>query len=340
MFTTSSPPTRSPSLEPIATAATLGALRPEWEQLWRDAGGSPFQSPAWLVPWWKHIGRGELAGAAVRDSRGGELIGLAPLYVYRDEHGMRHLFPLGIATTDHIDMLAAPGREDEVAQAIATHVHELHGAWDVLEVPQLSDDALWLRCRWPGAWSRDVSECEPNPVLPLPARVPEAMAANVAYCRRRAAREYEITVEIADATNISATLDALAKLHAKRWSRQELPGVLGEPGVLDWHREAAPQLHEQRLLRLLVLRFGGRIVAVLYCLADASQRPHRRWHDYIGGFDPDVAAFSPGALVIAHAIGMATEEGAAAFDFLRGAEPYKYRWGAIDQPLFALRVRP
>ena len=31
-------------------------------------------------------------------------------------------------------------------------------------------------------------------------------------------------------------------------------------------------------------------------------------------------------------------EGCAAFDFLRGAEEYKYRWGAVDQPMFALRL--
>jgi CelD/BcsL family acetyltransferase involved in cellulose biosynthesis len=45
-------------------------------------------------------------------------------------------------------------------------------------------------------------------------------------------------------------------------------------------------------------------------------------------------------LLIGEAIAMAAAEGAASFDFLRGAEPYKYRWGAIDQPMFALHVRP
>jgi CelD/BcsL family acetyltransferase involved in cellulose biosynthesis len=34
----------------------------------------------------------------------------------------------------------------------------------------------------------------------------------------------------------------------------------------------------------------------------------------------------------------ALAEGALAFDFLRGAESYKYRWGAEDQPMATLRL--
>jgi CelD/BcsL family acetyltransferase involved in cellulose biosynthesis len=37
-------------------------------------------------------------------------------------------------------------------------------------------------------------------------------------------------------------------------------------------------------------------------------------------------------LALGHAIEAAKAEGAASFDFLRGREPYKYAWGARDQP--------
>jgi CelD/BcsL family acetyltransferase involved in cellulose biosynthesis len=51
---------------------------------------------------------------------------------------------------------------------------------------------------------------------------------------------------------------------------------------------------------------------------------------YLSGFDPQWAAFSPGVLLIAHAIEEAIREGQQEFDFLRGNEPYKYLWGAQD----------
>lgn len=339
MFIASSPPTRSISREAVTTSAELQALRPEWERLWRRARATPFQSPAWLLPWWKHIGRGELACLAVRDGEDHELIGFAPLYLYRDDAGLRHLFPLGIATTDRIDAIALPGREAEVAHAIAAHVSGISTAWDIAELPQLATDALMLRCRWPAHWRCELHEAERNPVLALPAQMPQPMAKDLAYCRRRASRTPGVAFEIAREHTVQPLLDALAALHARRWSRSGQPGVLHERGVLDWHRESAPQLLAHGLLRLIALRLEGEIAAVLYCLADATGVPQRRWYDYIGGFDPRFSAASPGTLLIGHAIDQATAEGAAHFDFLRGAESYKYRWGADDQPMFTLVLR-
>jgi CelD/BcsL family acetyltransferase involved in cellulose biosynthesis len=109
--------------------------------------------------------------------------------------------------------------------------------------------------------------------------------------------------------------------------------------VLDWHREAAPRLLAAGLLRPLSLRIAGKLVAVLYALADAHAVPDRRWFYYLGGFDPDAAALSPGTLLVGHAIEQAQAEGAAVFDFLRGDEPYKQRWGATNQPMTTLRIR-
>jgi CelD/BcsL family acetyltransferase involved in cellulose biosynthesis len=97
-------------------------------------------------------------------------------------------------------------------------------------------------------------------------------------------------------------------------------------------------LHALGLLRLIALRLDGRVIAVLYGLVDAPHIQHRRWYSYIGGFDPAFAALGPGTLILGHAIDRARAEGMSHFDCLRGAESYKYRWGAIDQPMFALRV--
>jgi Acetyltransferase (GNAT) domain len=45
------------------------------------------------------------------------------------------------------------------------------------------------------------------------------------------------------------------------------------------------------------------------------------------------------ALVIDYAIRAAVREGAAEFDFLRGREAYKYRWGATDRLTYRRRLR-
>ncbi len=57
-----------------------------------------------------------------------------------------------------------------------------------------------------------------------------------------------------------------------------------------------------------------------------------RTYDYITAFDPELAALGLGTVLIGCAIEAAVEEGAREFDFLRGREDYKYRWGARDRP--------
>jgi CelD/BcsL family acetyltransferase involved in cellulose biosynthesis len=332
---TPTPPDRV-ATESLDSLAALQALQEEWKRLWQLSHARPFQSPAWLLPWCRHIGRGRVASVAVRDARG-ELAGLAPLYVHVDEQGGRHLFPIGIATTDSLDLLARPGREAEVAQAVATHLFG-SGGWDVLEAPQLEAGALLLRGRWPAGCRCEVTACEPNPVLSLHTPLPASLRSRIAYAQRRLERAGRVEYETADTRSAPALLQALERLHALRWAERELPGVLAQDGVMAWHRECMPALLDCGVLRLLALRFDGEVIAVLYCLADPMDRAPRRWYDYIGGFDPAFAAFSPGTLLLAHAIEAARREGAVEFDFLRGAEAYKYRWGATDRPMFALSV--
>lgn len=324
--------------EAVTDDAALERLAPEWERLWQRARASPFLSPAWLLPWWRHVGRGTLASVAMRSAEDGELVGLATLYVHRPpDTGRRHLFPLGIATTDRLDLLVEPGWHSRAAAALSEHLVERADEWDLLEVPQLPAGADWLAVAWPVQWRYTVHAAEPNPVLGLPAALAVSTSRDLDYCRRRAARS-AVAYERADARSMHALLDSLERLHARRWERRGQAGVLRHEGVMAWHREAAPRLLAAGLLRLLALRLDGAIVAVLYGLADPPGATGRRWSYYLGGFDPDAAALSPGKLLVGRAIEEATSEGAALFDFLRGGEDYKARWGAVAEPMFQLRV--
>jgi CelD/BcsL family acetyltransferase involved in cellulose biosynthesis len=59
------------------------------------------------------------------------------------------------------------------------------------------------------------------------------------------------------------------------------------------------------------------------------------WKDtfsaYQSGWTPDLAMHSLGSVLLHRAIRSAAAEGIRTFDFLRGAEPYKYRFGAVDR---------
>jgi len=88
----------------------------------------------------------------------------------------------------------------------------------------------------------------------------------------------------------------------------------------------ATQFQQAGWLRLFYLSIDGATVAALYCFSFKN-----RGYYYIGGFDPAYSKMSVGTVLTGHALAAMAEEGCREFDFLRGAEAYKYRWGCSDR---------
>ena len=307
------------------TLPALQALTPAWAALWwRVPDATPFQHPAWLVPWWQAFAHGALWVLALH--RGDRLVGVLPLY--REEDG--RLLPLGVGTSDWLDALVEEGVP--LAPVVAA-LPGLTGCARV-EFPGLPD---WSPLRAmpapPGAREEGGPE-EPRPTLPLPDALPASQVRNLRHTRNRALRAGPVEVETATPATAPALLEALLRLHAARWVERGETGVLADPAVQAFHRGAVPALAEAGLLRMYGLRIGGRLAAVHYGLGDG-----RRAYYYLGGFDPELAPLGPGVLVLGHAVEEAVSEGAREFHFLRGREPYKYAWGAVDRPSWVRRFR-
>jgi CelD/BcsL family acetyltransferase involved in cellulose biosynthesis len=315
------------------TQAELEALVPDWTALWRRVpDGTPFQHPAWLLPWWRAFAHGELWVLGLYG--GGRLAGLLPLYREGGREGGK-LLPLGAGVTDWLDVLAEEGVP--LAPAVAA-LPELAGCARI-EFPGLPD---WSPLRAmpvpPGAREEGGAE-DTCPILVLPEGVPDLSAVlpasqlrNLRHTRSRALMAGAVEMEAATPASAARLLEELFRLHAARWAERGEPGVLADPAVRAFHRLAVPALAEAGLLRMYGLRIGGRLAAVHYGLGDG-----KRVYYYLGGFDPELAPLGPGVLAIGHAIGEALREGAREFHFLRGRERYKYAWGAVDRASRARR---
>lgn len=310
-------------LQCVSRLEDLVALREEWSDLWdRCPGATPFQSPEWAVPWWRHLGRGRLRVLLHRSE--GRLTGLAPLYV----SPLGRVRLLGTGNTDYLDFLADPGCP-EALPALLTSALRLGTACDFQQLSPASD---LLRAGTPERGMATALRQEPCPVLPLPASaedwwsgLPARLRSNLRYCRRRLEREGGAT-EQATAEGLPEAMDALFRLHEARWRKRRLPGVFRSARVQAFHHEAAGGFLRRGWLRLYTLRQGGEIRAALYCFSARG-----RTYYYAGGFDPGLARLSPGTVLTGHAIEQAVREGCTEFDFLRGDEPYKYAWGAVDR---------
>ena len=307
----------------------LAALAPAWWALWRRAGAGPFQSPAWLLPWIDVFRSGRLVALVAR--REGTLAGLLPLYA-RDEADGRRLRPCGIGASDYLDGVFDPDGADAVAAAMLVRLGQAEpGAF--LDLPRLPRESPLARVPVSSGWDDRREPGEPCPVLALaadpgalPAALPKRMAQNLRYYRRRAEAAGRLDIRRAGWEDAPASFETVAALHRRRWQGRGEGGVLDDPAVRRFHAAAVPALAEAGLLRLYTLTLDGTPLAALYALATGSTTAY-----YIGGFDPAAAGLGVGTLLIGHAVAEAAAEGAREFDFLRGREPYKYLWGAVDR---------
>ena len=64
------------------------------------------------------------------------------------------------------------------------------------------------------------------------------------------------------------------------------------------------------------------------------------WRRRVSSFPALFGALSLGVVITAKAIEYAIENGRKSFDFLRGNETYKYRFGAQDTTIYRIHLEP
>jgi CelD/BcsL family acetyltransferase involved in cellulose biosynthesis len=315
-------------VEIVTTVDGLERIADLWTALWRrDPNATPFQSPQWLIAWWKHFGSDtpHVIASSSNASNGGELNALAPLYILRDDDSGESLgLFLGTGNSDYLDILGDAALLMEPITAADCQL------WDL---QQLRPSSPLLGVPLPDGWSDNVEDQDPCPVLSIENAGEELQnllsthaRKKLRYFRRSLEREGAVTYESATAESIDTLLDALYELHAARWQKRGLPGVLADDVTQSFHRDAARRMLDAGALRMYATRINKRIVAVFYGFAH-----HGTVYYYLSGYDPALEKLSIGNVIVAHAIETAVRDGAKTFDFLRGAEEYKYSWGAADR---------
>ena len=323
------------TVERITDLDPLALIELEWWTLWEHSQtATPFQSPARQLAWWEAFSPGQLRVLAIRNED--ELTALVPLYLETGTLGPR-LLPIGISLSDYTDVLAHPeaaGMADEVVGQLCRWRE-----WESWEMEPVPSGAALLQIPSPDDCTRLVTERETCPVLDLhqectdagahPA-IPARQRRKLRMARHRIARSgARIAVVTTNEWSSRLWIEALFRLHTLRWQARREPGVLADPRTRTFHDAALPYLVRRGIARLLALTIDGELAAVYY----GFTRRHRAFA-YLGGFDPRFSYYSPGTLLLGRAIEDALREGVREFHFLRGAEDYKYAWGATDRQTF------
>ncbi len=329
----------------IESYEALQDLAPAWEKLWeRCPSATPFQSPDWQLPWWRHFGAGELKTLALFDGADREnLAGIWPLSIGPPDSGpggpSRTAVMNGLGVSDYLDILIAP--ESAAAGTVEAVQVLLESAdWDCCDFQEIREESPLLKAAFSDGTAVEVQVMQVCPAVSLPEAKETYLAGLPRKHRRslrRAGRLIEkrggIAIETVGEGTVPEFLDELFDLHGERWSRRDQPGVLRGEAVRAFHREVAAAMFGKGRLRMYRMRREGKTLSVLYLFTAG-----RKTFCYLGGFDPAEEQLSPGAVIIGHAINEAISEGMTEFDFLRGNEAYKYLWGCRDHQNYRILI--
>jgi CelD/BcsL family acetyltransferase involved in cellulose biosynthesis len=304
----------------------LPPLEAEWRTLWqRSSRATPFDSPDWLLPWWRAFGAGAPLVATLR-ADGGRLDGILAGYVGAD--GIVRC--IGAGLSDRLDALLADGLgTDDAGRLLTCLAGGAPRCTRAIDLDGLAASSPLLGATAPPGWMADRFPTGSCPALWLPCRTNQ----RVDYYRRRLARMGALRVELADTASVAAAIETLITLHGARWAVRGEAGVLADDQVTRFHREAAARLCNAGVLRLVTLWVGDAAAAACYGFTAKGRAFY-----YLGGFAPAWARYNAGTVAISHAIELAERERAREYDFLRGCEAYKYRWGATDRLTWQLRL--
>jgi len=311
------------------------ALAPEWLALAEGNEASLFRTPPWVLTWLETIGRDVEPRILTQRDRRDRLIGLWAMGLSRRRRAgltWRVMEPLGdtLASGDRLECLTGrPGLTGQAvgqARCAAAEAGADIVCWRAIDASSpvaalLADQAASARIR--------LLQRETLPVLDLPATweaCESLLTASLrSYLRRQerlAAERFGLRWRLNDEDMpLEQALDAFFDLHGRRWSLRGRTGNYVRPELVEFVRRFSLHAHRQGWLRLHRLCDGTRTVAALLAF-----HHRRRACYYQSGWDPGVAALSPGSLCIARAMRSAIQEGMTVFDFLRGDEPYKHRW--------------
>jgi len=153
---------------------------------------------------------------------------------------------------------------------------------------------------------------------------------------RRAAAVGELSIEISPPT--VEAIDEFIRLHSLRFGERGLfpENEGGARSRLFVHRLAELEQAEADggVLHVALVRCGQRLVFAALAFDDGVTS-----YLYNAGMDPSASDASPGVTGAALYFQNRIEAGRHRFDFLRGNEPYKYEWGAVDEPIYRLLVQ-
>lgn len=338
---------------PVRTMQEAEDIRGDWDRI---LSGSPnasiFQSYEWAMSWWHRFGtrNRQLLILVARNEHA--VVAIAPLVL--TVHRLRGILPwrtvefLGAETVngDHLDILAASGVDrTALASLICTHMRSPGAAWDLVRLDSVPSASVTIGALAKAAQeagfdvsSQPLFEC-PAATLPtsyekIGSMVREGLHREIEQKTRRLTRQFDWCTNVCSPKEVPDGLAILFDLHARRWHSRGISGAFTDTAKREFYLDVCGAFARRGWLRLHIMRVNGAPAAALLCFKFGETYTSMQ-----NGFDPQWSKFSVGQILLTKVVEQAVAERCTTLDFLRGPEPYKYDWGAVNRSTMRIEVR-
>ncbi|MDJ0975631.1 MAG: GNAT family N-acetyltransferase [Planctomycetota bacterium] len=330
--------------------AALATLAKDWDAL-LEASRSPslFLTSTWVTTWWEVFGQGGALHVVCVRSDAGELIGVAPFFVRTGVEGLpaplRVLMLIGQqgdTLAEELDVIARPGAEAEVAEAVSKHLIACGAStWDAIWFERVrADSAVMPHIEAALAGSGlevERRNAQPSAYLPLPDSMEALTGAlsknfrrQLRNARNRLGREGDVALRFAGVdVTVEEAMATLVRLHRERWGPDD--GSFDTDAYVRFHQALSLRLFDEDRLMLVLLTLDGTPIAARYDFLYGE----RIWC-FQGGWDPAYERMRVGTLLTADVLEWGIENGYVEYAFLSGDDPYKRRWTDASRELFDL----
>jgi len=305
---------------------------------------TPFSRHEYLSEWWKTQGGGEWKSKTddrpslvlVSAQENDQLIGIAPLFI--DEYdGQQAVLLVGsIEISDYLDLIV---REVDLSRFVSGLLDFLAsgdaGDWSAIDWYNLPDSSPTLAALKADSqrrgWSYSEEIYRPTPRISLNgsfeeylARIDKKQRHEIRRKLRRAAEsDKNVRFYIVNGTeNIDSEINSFFDL------------MVQEPGKADFLH---PAMREQMTVTIQNAHKHGYLWLAFFevdgvkTAASLNFDYKNKLWGYNSGVSREHMELSPGWILLSHTIQWCCDNGRYEFDFMRGDEEYKYRFGGVNK---------
>lgn len=324
-------------------------LAGEWNALLNESiEHVPFLRFEYLEAWWKTRGGGEWPEEAslqiVTAKDVGRLVGVAPLFYTPSWQGKRALLLIGaVEVSDYLDLIVRPENLPAFLDALLPFLADPSSGlpdWERLDLYNLLDSSPTLKAAPVSAeaagWAFAAEQLQHSPYIPLPGDW-ETYLAGIDKKQRHEIRRKMRRSEESDArvewyiVSDPAALEDEANAFMDLMAQDPDKARFLTPPMREHMRLTMRCAFAEGCLQLAFLTVNGAKAAGYFSLDYLN----RIWV-YNSGIDQTYREYSPGWVLLGNLLQWANENKREAFDFMRGDEDYKYRFGGIDR--FVMRA--